>query len=457
MASATIDRRYGLTGDTAIKAPVRVATTAAITLSGEQTIDGVAVVAGDRVLVKDQSSSLDNGIYSAATTAWTRAVDFDGSYDVADGTLIYVTDGTISAGILWQANGTNPILPGTSAMTFTVAAPQFLTTRPHGLRNKIINGCFRFWQRGTSALTPNDNAYGPDRWRVLAEANATVSLARSTSSLASLGAAKAVLTVAIANNKFGIFQAIETETVRGMRGRTVAVQAALKATAGISDVRMAVLEFTGTADSISGDPISSWNAAGTVPTLASNWAYLNTPANLSVGTSFGVETIEATVGASANNLAVMIWSDDKSTTITTDVLEVGYVDLQVIAAAAYLPAFEPAPYAVEYIRCSRFYWKSYDVDTAPGTASGSGVIDGGTGGITSAIHTVRLSVVFPVPMRVIPTVTFYKSDGTAGAWDGASGGVIIVNSGHKLMSVEATTASGTDGRVGGYMTASAEL
>ena len=59
------------------KAPVRAATTANITLSGPQTIDGVSVVAGNRVLVKNQSSAAQNGIYVAAAGAWSRATDMD--------------------------------------------------------------------------------------------------------------------------------------------------------------------------------------------------------------------------------------------------------------------------------------------------------------------------------------------------------------------------------------------
>ena len=62
MSTTTTDRTNRI-GDTGIKAPVKVATTAAITLSGAQTIDGVACVTGDSVLVKNQSSSVDNGVY----------------------------------------------------------------------------------------------------------------------------------------------------------------------------------------------------------------------------------------------------------------------------------------------------------------------------------------------------------------------------------------------------------
>lgn len=60
-----------------MKASVRASTTANITLSGAQTIDGVSVIAGDRVLVKNQSSASQNGIYVAASGSWTRATDAD--------------------------------------------------------------------------------------------------------------------------------------------------------------------------------------------------------------------------------------------------------------------------------------------------------------------------------------------------------------------------------------------
>ena len=59
------------------KASCRVATTANITLSGEQTIDGIAAVTGDRVLVKDQTTTSANGIYVVASGSWTRATDAD--------------------------------------------------------------------------------------------------------------------------------------------------------------------------------------------------------------------------------------------------------------------------------------------------------------------------------------------------------------------------------------------
>lgn len=74
-----------------------VATTANITLSGLQTIDGVSVLAGYRVLVKDQTTQSQNGIYTAVSGAWSRAPDMDTSAEVS-GAFVPVTFGTLNGG-----------------------------------------------------------------------------------------------------------------------------------------------------------------------------------------------------------------------------------------------------------------------------------------------------------------------------------------------------------------------
>lgn len=115
----TTDRIAGLNGSVGFKAPCRAATTAAITLSGEQTIDGVAIVAGDRVLVKDQSSGVDNGIYLASAGSWSRALDFDGERDARNGTMVYVTSGSTNGGDIFAMSATDPVTLGTTAVTFS--------------------------------------------------------------------------------------------------------------------------------------------------------------------------------------------------------------------------------------------------------------------------------------------------------------------------------------------------
>lgn len=83
-----------------IKASVLVATTANITLSGTQTIDGVSVSAGQRVLVKDQTSQPENGIYLAAAGSWTRTTDMD-AWTEFPGAFVFVESGTINDNTGW--------------------------------------------------------------------------------------------------------------------------------------------------------------------------------------------------------------------------------------------------------------------------------------------------------------------------------------------------------------------
>lgn len=119
MTSPSTDRLFGANSSLAIKAPVRVATTANITLSGEQTIDGVAIVTDDRVLVKNQTDGSENGIYIADTSSWERSPDFDGPRDVAQGCMIYVNSGSTNGSGWFVLTTENPITLDTTSLTFS--------------------------------------------------------------------------------------------------------------------------------------------------------------------------------------------------------------------------------------------------------------------------------------------------------------------------------------------------
>jgi hypothetical protein len=101
--------------------PVRVATTAAITLSGEQTIDGVPTLSGDRVLVKDQSTPSQNGIYVVSAGTWSRAADFAVSSVVYQYLPVYVTEGTYNAKLTYRITSPNPLTVGTSNLAFAAS------------------------------------------------------------------------------------------------------------------------------------------------------------------------------------------------------------------------------------------------------------------------------------------------------------------------------------------------
>lgn len=104
--------------------PVRAATTGTnITLSGLQTIDGIALNAGDRVLVKDQTDATTNGIYAASTGNWVRTVDAQSNTQFFDGMAVLVAQGAVNAGDAYICTCTDdPVVIGTSLLTFAIVS-----------------------------------------------------------------------------------------------------------------------------------------------------------------------------------------------------------------------------------------------------------------------------------------------------------------------------------------------
>jgi hypothetical protein len=101
-----------------VKASVRAATTANITLSNTQTIDGVALSVGRRVLVKDQTVGSENGIYVVASGAWSRSTDADTDADVVSGMFVFVEQGTTNADSGFVLATDDAIIVGTTSLVF---------------------------------------------------------------------------------------------------------------------------------------------------------------------------------------------------------------------------------------------------------------------------------------------------------------------------------------------------
>ncbi len=117
MPSVTTDRRRGINSSAAIKVACIAASTVNLTLSGEQTVDAIALVAGDRCFAKDQTDATEIGIYQVGTSDWQREPDFDGSYDVVEGTMIPVSRGSANADSYWRITNTGTITIGTTSLT----------------------------------------------------------------------------------------------------------------------------------------------------------------------------------------------------------------------------------------------------------------------------------------------------------------------------------------------------
>ena len=107
-----------------VKQSVRVATTANGTLAtafaNGQTVDGVTLATDDRILLKDQSTGSENGIYTVnASGAPTRAADFDSNSEVTGGAFFFVEEGTVNADNGFALTNDGAITVGTTALTFT--------------------------------------------------------------------------------------------------------------------------------------------------------------------------------------------------------------------------------------------------------------------------------------------------------------------------------------------------
>jgi hypothetical protein len=99
------------------KQAVKCATTANITLSGLQTIDTYTTLAGDRVLVKNQTSTPTNGIYIAASGTWTRATDMD-VWSEVPGAYMVVLGGSANANTGWVSTSSDVGTINVTAITF---------------------------------------------------------------------------------------------------------------------------------------------------------------------------------------------------------------------------------------------------------------------------------------------------------------------------------------------------
>ena len=99
------------------KASVVAGTTVNITLSGTQTIDGIALIAGDRVLVKNQTASADNGLYLCAAGVWTRTTDMD-TWAEVPGAYVFVETGTTLADTGWVCTSNAGGTIGVTAITW---------------------------------------------------------------------------------------------------------------------------------------------------------------------------------------------------------------------------------------------------------------------------------------------------------------------------------------------------
>ncbi len=343
----------------------------------------------------------------------------DGGWEVGIGT--YTSSGTTLSRdtVLASSNAGSLVSLAAGTKQVFLPAPAEAFT-PLAGENALINGGFPFFQRTApgTATARSDDTYGPDRWVILTQ-TAAVNIERSTGDTAP-HALKMTQNQASAQ-RMGTLQIVEGINSRPARGQTVRLQFKAKCST-TTTLRWAVLEWTGTRDSVTSDVVLSWTS-GTY--TANNFflaANLTVPTNSvqskSVTTSWtSCETV-CTISSGCENLIAFVWTESTAAqNVTVELTEC------MLTIGAQERTWRQRPVDQEANLCQRYYEKGYDWDVAPGTAAPTS-----EPGMVSVFIPVALSTggifytyPFKVTKRGTPTVTIYSPT------TGASGKLRNVN------------------------------
>ena len=131
---ATYGQLLSISNGTDWKASVRVLAIANVaTLSGLQTIDGVTLVANDRIALVGQTTASANGIYVVQSGAWARSTDADGNSEVTPGMAFFIEEGTTYADSQWRLTTNGTIVVGTTSLAFAQIGAAVSYTNGTGL------------------------------------------------------------------------------------------------------------------------------------------------------------------------------------------------------------------------------------------------------------------------------------------------------------------------------------
>ncbi len=377
--------------------------------------------------VKETSTTTGTGTLTLAG-AVSGFLAFSSVFSANDETFYYVenqaaaeweigrgtySSSTLSRDVIYSSSNSNAAV-SFSAGTKNVwvdapASPlQSAFTAPRG--NLLINAGFPFFQRGSGTLTLADDTYaGADRWYVLTQTASISSIATTTAAPAVSQRAIRLTQTQASAQRMGLAQIVENLDAIPMRGRTLRFQFMAKSSTSTL-LRYALIEWTGTADSVTSDVVNDWTS--------SNYSLGNfyLGASLAAGTS-GTTTLSSTyqmcacskasINTNCNNLIVFLWTDGTAAqNVTVDV-----TDAQLIDATGTGGTFEavwlPRPVQVELALCQRFYTKSFALNTAPAQSVATNAHNFGQA-VAANVAVTYPTVPFPVRMRVAPTMTSYN-------------------------------------------------
>ena len=294
-----------------------------------------------------------------------------------------VVDGVYTTG--------NQTIAGTKTFSAAPVVPGLNGGPLAGLRNLIINGSFGINQRAPA--TNADDTYAHDRWYALTQTgtiavttltdveNTTPRMARLTQSQATA-------------QRMGYAQIIEGINCKHLRGQTVTFEFGRVRASTSTNIRIAVLEWTGTEDAVTSDVVNSWtNTTYTAGQffIASNLTVSSVVQQaLTANTLTDGSAVTVTLGSSFNNLIVFVWTESAVAQNVT--LDLGKAQMEIGSVATL---FEHRPYGAELALCQRYFWRE---------PLGTEWLQDGNAGIAGAYTVNNFST--PVQMRAKPTCSF---------------------------------------------------
>jgi len=262
---------------------------------------------------------------------------------------------------------------------------QFNSASSLGMRNRIINGDFRIWQRGTSFANPTSaaNQYGADRWCFVRPSYAGNTTMSQVTGLTINGNNRTAMRLQrtsgdISTGLIQTCQAIESLNIRDLAGQTITISGYYRTGANFSNTSLSIQFVTGTGTDET-NPITNGYTGGTVAISTS----------VAANTNFTKFSVTGTLASNINEAGLTFIYGPSGTAGAADYFDL--IDIQVEAGSVATP-FERRHYTQELALCQRYYF------TNP---SQSYVING-----VGATYTPYF---FKVSMRVAPTVTLSAS------------------------------------------------
>jgi hypothetical protein len=314
-----------------------------------------------------------------------------------------------------------------------------------GFKNYLINGGFRLWQRGTSFTS--GNSYGADRWKHSFGDGAGTTSRQSFA----LGQTEVPGEPRYFWRHDRTSAATATSTVIRQRIEGVRTLAGVTAT-------WSFYGKCGLAKSFNIFIFQNFGSGGSPSSMVviGPKAFSCTPSWSRHQFAFDIPSLSGkTVGTNGNDYVEIVLQESGSfSTFTLDLAQI-----QVEKGSIATP-FQYRPVATELGLAQRYYCKTYDFETDPGTATSAGYVEGGASGLSNGGHSIRVHWSFPVRMRAVPVITVYSLNGTSGQWTDASNvdrTGTAERTGQLGSNVEVSLTSTGDSRVGGHITADAEL